>query len=206
MMPIRFAIFASGTGSNAEALMKHMSAFPEGRIEFVLSDQRDAAVLSKALKHGVPSYLLEKVSDRTTHEQEILKILDRHQVDWILLAGYMRLLSAKFLKEVGARHNGLAQVVNIHPSLLPQYPGANSLERAFNDKVLESGVTLHLVDEGMDTGPIIQQTALQLHSAESLADFKSRMHVLEHQVYCDFVTNVLHRKVPTQFYKEVIEC
>ncbi|HWU43814.1 MAG TPA: phosphoribosylglycinamide formyltransferase, partial [Bdellovibrio sp.] len=200
--------FASGTGSNAEALIKKMQTLPSenGRVEFILSDKREAPVLEKALRLGVTGYLVEKTGDRAVHEQEILKLVDRHQIDWIFLAGYMRLISPQFLKELRLRHQGQAQMVNIHPSLLPAYPGSQAIERAFSDQVPESGVTLHLVDEGMDTGPVLRQEKLSLHGFESLSDFKARIHELEHRLYGELLENIVNKKIATSFFKEVIEC
>ncbi len=205
MKSLRIAIFASGTGSNAEALMNKMKALGK-KVEFVLSDKRDALVLEKAMRQGVNTYLVEKTSDRFTHEQEILKLLDRHQIDWIFLAGYMRLISADFLQAVGKRHQRKSQIVNIHPSLLPLYPGSKALERAFADQVVESGVTLHLVDEGMDTGPILMQEKISLESYEAFSDFKMRMHELEHSLYTRFLEQIVLGQIPTNHFKEVSEC
>ncbi|WP_413561134.1 phosphoribosylglycinamide formyltransferase [Bdellovibrio sp. HCB209] len=202
---LRIAIFASGTGSNAQALIEKMQSLG-GQIEFVLTDKPHAGVLERAQALATMSYVVEKKTDRAAHEQEILKLVDEHQIDWILLAGYMRLLSANFLKALADRHEGRAQVVNIHPSLLPDYPGAGSLEKAFADKVEFSGVTLHLVDEGMDTGPIIQQLPLALKEFTSFADFKAGMHRLEHQIYTEFLEKIIVGQIPTNYFKETAEC
>jgi phosphoribosylglycinamide formyltransferase-1 len=209
MKPPRVAIFASGTGSNAEALMKKMKEHELqqlGKIEFVLSDRKGALVLEKAAQHDVKSYLVEKTVDRASHEKEILKLIELHRIDWVFLAGYMRIISADFLKSMALRHQGNFQVVNIHPSLLPAYPGSKSLERAFEDKVSESGVTLHYVDEGMDTGPHIAQEKVQIHAEDSFSDFKSRMHALEHKMYTKFLEQIVRGEIPTNYFEEVISC
>lgn len=202
----RIVIFASGTGSNAEALMQKMKDLQKGPIEFVLSDRREATVIEKALHLGVMTYLVEKTGDRISHEVEILKLIDRHQVDWIFLAGYMRLLSADFLKAISLRHGNARQVVNIHPSLLPQYPGTHALERAFADQVTELGVTLHCVDEGMDTGPILAQEKVQLKPHETFSDLKARIHAIEHKMYTQLLEQIIDGKIQTKFFKEVVEC
>ncbi|HEX7675132.1 MAG TPA: formyltransferase family protein [Bdellovibrio sp.] len=201
----RIAIFASGTGSNAESLIVKMKALG-GKIEFVLSDRSDAGVLEKAMRQGVTTYLVEKTAERIDHENEILKLVDRHKIDWVLLAGYMRLISGHLLEELSLRHQGQTQIVNVHPSLLPQYPGAKALERAFADQVSESGVTLHLVDEGMDTGLVLSQQKLTLHQFEAFSDFKMRMHALEHAMYGELLENIVLGKIPTQTYKESAPC
>lgn len=201
----RIAVFASGAGSNAEALIKKMHSLG-GQVEFVFSDKTEAGVLAKAQSLNTRRYVIEKKADRLQHEQEVLKLVDQHQIDWILLAGYMRLLSASFLKSLAERHQGRAQVVNIHPSLLPAYPGANSLERAFADKATESGVTLHLVDDGMDTGPVLKQASIPLNEFTAFADFKASIHRLEHQIYTEFLEKIVLGEVPTHYFKETVKC
>ncbi|QDK38835.1 phosphoribosylglycinamide formyltransferase [Bdellovibrio sp. NC01] len=201
----RIAVFASGTGSNAESLMKKMKDLG-CEIEFVFSDKRDVGVLEKALRLGVKTYLVEKTSDRATHEEEVLKLVHRHRIDWIFLAGYMRLISASFLQTLQSHHQGATQIVNIHPSLLPAYPGSQAMERAFADQVPHSGITVHFVDEGMDTGKIIMQEQVALQKFESFSDFKMKMHSVEHRLYGQFLENVVTGKIPTLSYKETVEC
>lgn len=186
----RIAIFASGNGSNAMALIQSAKKLKNVKVELVLSDKKSAAVLGKAQAENVKTYLIEKTTDRAHHENEILNILREHQIDWIFLAGYMRLLSAHFLKEFSALHQGQARIVNIHPSLLPAYPGADSIARAFQDQVSESGVTLHYVDEGMDTGKIIRQERLRRVEAQDLSSWSQQFHQLEHQIYTDFLKSL----------------
>jgi phosphoribosylglycinamide formyltransferase-1 len=118
----------------------------------------------------------------------------------------MRLLSADFLQSLADRHNGHSQVVNIHPSLLPAYPGKDSLERAFADKVEQSGVTLHLVDEGMDTGAVLKQVTQSLNGLNAFSDFKASIHRLEHQIYTEFLEQIVTGQIATHFFKETIEC
>lgn len=204
MKPVNVAIFASGTGSNAMALINKSKSLPEVEISFVLSDKASAAVLDKAKAEGVKTYLIEKKQDKATHEKEILQVLKEHQVDWILLAGYMRLISADFLKTFASWHGGASQIVNIHPSLLPAYPGVDSIVRAFNDKISETGITLHLVDEGMDTGAVLRQEALSVGPEESLEALSSRMHHLEHKIYTDFLASLATGSQKTSFFKGTI--
>jgi phosphoribosylglycinamide formyltransferase-1 len=206
MKNLRIAIFASGAGSNAIALIKKMKELSSGKIEFLLSDRNEALVLEKAMHEGIQTYLVEKKTDTASHELEILRLIDKHQVDWILLAGYMRLISSEFLKSLALRHQGQVQLVNIHPSLLPAYPGAKAIERAFADKVPESGVTIHFVDKGMDTGEILAQEKVQILHNESFQEFKSKIHNLEHQMYTQLLEKIVSGKIPTNYFEEVIEC
>lgn len=204
MRPLRIAIFASGTGSNALALIKRAQKLPQDKVEitFVLSDQAEAPVLEKAKNENVRAFLVSKTSDRPTHEQEILNLVREYQIDWIFLAGYMRLISESFLKTFADWHAGHAQIVNIHPSLLPQYPGVDSIARAYNDKVSASGVSLHLVDEGMDTGKVLVQKSLALPEGESLDGWTKKFHSLEHQVYGDFLESLALGQVPSHSFQE----
>lgn len=191
MTPVRVAIFASGTGSNAMALIHKAREYTrELEICFVLSDKATAPVLEKARVAGVRTHLVEKKGDRASHEQMILNLIQEYRIDWICLAGYMRLLSPSFLKQVSEWHSGASQVVNIHPSLLPAYPGVDSIARAYNDGVPLTGVSIHLVDEGMDTGLILAQESLAISKDEPLEAFTQRVHQLEHRMYTSFLEDL----------------
>jgi phosphoribosylglycinamide formyltransferase-1 len=198
---MKVAIFASGSGSNAEALMRKASDLGDVQIEFVLSDKKEAFVLERAKKLGVTAYVVPKASTREQHEQEILKLVDEHKIDWVLLAGYMRLISPEFLQALKDRHEGHAQMINIHPSLLPAYPGTESIQRAYQDKVPASGVSIHYVDEGVDTGPLLAQEAVVLAAGETLESFATRMHALEHQMYCQVLEKISRQELITRTYK-----
>lgn len=198
---MKIAIFASGSGSNAEALMKKAKELIGVKIEFVFSDKKEAFVLTRAKSCAVPAYVIEKKGTREKHEQEILHLLDDHKIDWILLAGYMRMISPTFLRELKNRHEGRAQVINIHPSLLPDYPGTDSIQKAYKDQVAVSGVSIHYVDEGMDTGPLLAQEKVVLQVGETLESFATRMHALEHQMYCKVLEQIANQELITRTYK-----
>lgn len=219
MRPLRVAIFASGTGSNAMALVNKAKSFSDKslsdnllsgnllsaqklEISFVLSDKAAAPVLEKAQSAGIRTYLVEKKKDRVTHEQDILALLREHRIDWILLAGYMRLLTPSFLQQFSKWHQGAAQVVNIHPSLLPAYPGVDSIAMAFKDRVQKSGVTIHLVDEGMDTGAILMQDSIPLEESDSLESWKQKIHELEHRMYTSFLEDLITGQRQTCYFEE----
>ncbi|KYG62001.1 phosphoribosylglycinamide formyltransferase [Bdellovibrio bacteriovorus] len=204
MRPVRIAIFASGTGSNAMALVAKAQELSKEKIEiaFILSDKPAAPVLEKAKNAGVRTYLVEKKADRKAHEAEVLSLLHEYHVDWIFLAGYMRLLSADFIQHFRQWHEGAEQIVNIHPSLLPAYPGVDSIARAFSDSVKESGVTLHLVDEGMDTGRILVQEIVCRSQDSTLPAWTQQFHEVEHRLYSQFLENVALGRQPTVYFKE----
>ncbi len=174
---MKIAILASGNGSNAEALM-HFSAKNQKLVEvaLVLTNKKDAGVIKRCQRLGVASGFFD-------NEKELLLKLNDIKPDWIFLAGFMKILSAEFLNNYYDENLKINRVINIHPALLPLYPGLNSYERAFVDSVKEGGVTIHLVDNGVDSGPIIIQKSFPRLESDSLDDFKKRGLSLEHKMY-----------------------
>lgn len=203
MKPVKVAIFASGTGSNALALIKKSKELSHLEISFVLSDKAQAGVLEKARSENIPTFLVEKKTNKAHHEKEILEILRAQQIDWICLAGYMRLISSEFLDTFSSWHQGASQIVNIHPSLLPAYPGVDSIARAHQDGVAKTGITLHFVDEGMDTGAILRQESVAVEKDETLDSLAARMHRLEHQIYTDFLASLASGERRTVYFQEI---
>lgn len=202
---IRLALLASGNGTNVISIIHNVaqSYSDKIKVELVLSDQKNAPVISKMEKFKIPTYVVEKKTTKKIQEFEILKILKNHRVDWICLAGFMRILSGDFLTAFNQWHANECQVVNIHPSLLPLYPGLESIERAYKDQVSESGVTLHFVDSGIDTGNILYQKKVVCHRQETLNDFKTRIHEAEYVVYENFLNNLATSQIKTYFFKDV---
>lgn len=176
----RLALFASGNGTNAQAIYK---AWQDGRLgpisPQVLVCDKDCPALRWGQDLGLASYLVKPrdYPDRKSHEQAILDLLQDHTIDLIALAGYMRLLTPLL---VGAYEG---RILNIHPALLPEFPGTEAIERAYEARVPFSGVTVHLVDEGMDSGPILAQKKVDLVPGQSLEDFAAAIHRVEHQLY-----------------------
>ncbi|GAK13360.1 LOW QUALITY PROTEIN: phosphoribosylglycinamide formyltransferase [Geomicrobium sp. JCM 19039] len=177
---MKFAIFASGSGSNAEQILRAVQNDElDGTPAFVFSDQRDAGVLSKAQQYEVTTYQFspKQFDSKAVFERALLEKLQIHEVEWIVLAGYMRLIGEVLLS------NYEGNIINIHPSLLPHYPGLDAIGRRLTDGAKETGVTIHYVDRGMDTGPIIAQAALAIHPNESKQQLAMRIQQLEHQLY-----------------------
>ena len=177
---MRLAFFASGTGSNVQAIL---NAIEVGNLEAepvcLFCDQPGAGVLEKAEKANLP-YLVLRPKDcmsRLAWEEAILDFLAKHQVDLIILAGFMRIISSTILTKYEKR------VLNIHPSLLPQFPGRHGIRDAFEAKVERTGVTIHYVDEGIDTGEIVAQESIEIESNWTLADLEKAIHQIEHRVY-----------------------
>ncbi|MBN19985.1 MAG: phosphoribosylglycinamide formyltransferase [Bdellovibrionaceae bacterium] len=184
----KIAIFASGRGSNFDAIAE---AIEDGRliaqIYCVISDQKNAPVLEKAKKRGiktawVPFPLEGALADkRKTHADLLIRQLKDQKIDWIVLAGWMRILHDDFITEF--MKNGIPHIVNIHPSLLPAFPGKKSYEQAFDYGCSVTGVTVHLVTPQMDDGPICAQESFRIEDKDSLEQVESKGLRIEHQLY-----------------------
>ncbi len=187
---IRFAIFASGRGSNAAALMH---AFASGALPaslaLVLSNNPHAAVLQHAQSQGVPCVCVpHKGLSRSEHETLLLEQLQNHRIHHVLLAGYMRILSPFFLQHFQGK------VLNIHPSLLPEFPGLNAAQRQWQARRSVAGATVHYVDQGVDTGHILLQGSLDVRGDEGEEGLQQRiLHEVEHVIYPRAVRLFLER-------------
>jgi phosphoribosylglycinamide formyltransferase-1 len=156
----------------------------------VVSNEPQAPALKIAKDHGVETIVVpnEKLK-RQEHEKKILEKLKGHSVDFVILAGYMRILSPYILNEF-ADSRGFNRVVNIHPSLLPAFPGMNAYEDAFAYGVKVSGITIHFVDEKVDHGPILAQESFPRLANDSLADFRARGLATEHRLYPETIQKI----------------
>lgn len=187
-MPARIGILISGRGSNMVALADAVSddRIPNAEIAVVISDQANAAGLAKAKELGLETQVIERRGrKRDEHDREIVAALQARQVDLICLAGYMRILSSVLLDAFRGR------ILNIHPSLLPLFPGLDPQKQALDQKARQSGCTVHFVDETLDGGPVIAQrivTILETDTAESLS---ARILTEEHKLYPEAVAQVL---------------
>ena len=171
------AVLISGSGSNLQAIIDKAEAgsLPI-RICCVISNKSDAFGLERARKHGIPAvYISSKGKTREEHEREIIDVLGSHGVELVVLAGYMRLVSPVLLERFKHR------VINIHPALLPSFPGTHGYEDAWNYGVKVSGCTVHFVDEGCDTGPIIVQAVNPVEPDDTLETFRQRGLSIEHK-------------------------
>lgn len=176
----RLAVLASGNGSNFQALVEALRKAPGARHECVLllHDRRAAYAAERARALGIPARYVSYVGrSRDQAEAEIASALDASGADLVALAGFMRLLSPAF---VGARRG---RIVNVHPAVLPSWPGVDSIERAYRSGATEFGVTVHIVDAGMDTGPILIQEAFRPEPGTSLAEIEQETHEIEHRIY-----------------------
>src|SRR5699024_1209414 len=180
----RIAVFASGTGSNFEAMMNNTDR--EFDVVMLVCDKPKAHVIGKAASFGVETVILDpaKFPSKEAYETEIIEKLQRANVEWIALAGYMRLVGDTLLE---AYEN---KIINIHPSLLPSFPGLNAPQQALEAGVKVSGVTIHYVDEGIDTGPIIAQEAVTVFPNDTEELLLQRIQQVEHVLYTRILSQI----------------
>ena len=183
-MSIKIAVFVSGRGSNLNAIIQAVEDGDlDAEIVRVISNDPEAQALTIAAQHGIETFALShKGMKRREHEEKVLEHLKDLSIDYIVLAGYMRVLSSHFLKAFKHK-DGYFRVINIHPSLLPAFPGINGYEEAFNYGVKVSGVTVHLVDEKVDHGPILAQVPFPRFAEDTLDSFCARGLSVEHSLY-----------------------
>ena len=174
---MRAAVLASGEGTNLQALLDTVHG-REVRVSAVASDQPSARALERARAAGVPTrvFLRSDYGDRAARDAAMAGWLEGQRVDLVVLAGYMAILDVAFVARFPDR------IVNVHPSLLPAFPGVRAIEQALDYGVKVFGVTVHLVDEGVDTGPIILQRALDAPDARDPVDVHERLRPIEHEL------------------------
>ncbi|EHL65626.1 phosphoribosylglycinamide formyltransferase [Cloacibacillus evryensis] len=175
----RIAILISGTGTNMEAILKaSITGELPAQVSFVGSDRLEAKGLSTAAALGAPTRVFFYRRDgKTAAEEAIAKAVDETASDWIVLAGFMRILSPEFVRRFKGR------IINIHPALLPAFPGAHGILDAWNAGVPETGVTVHIVDEEVDHGPILAQERVRRTPEDTLESLEAKIHAAEHQLY-----------------------
>ncbi|WML57997.1 phosphoribosylglycinamide formyltransferase [Neobacillus sp. PS2-9] len=186
----RFAVFASGSGSNFQAIVdKVQSGDLKADLSLLICDQPGAYVIERARMARIPTFVFraKDYPSKADYEREISFLLKERNIDFIVLAGYMRLIGPTLLKEFEG------QIVNIHPSLLPDFPGKDAIGQALAAKAKWSGVTIHYVDEGMDTGPIIVQERIRLEDQETRESLQEKIQAIEHKLYPSILQMLLTR-------------
>ena len=170
---MKIAVFASGNGSNFQVIAEQFS------VEFVFADHRDAYVLKRAKNLGVQAYAFElkEFDSKQAYEEAIIDLLNKHAIDLVVLAGYMKIVGPTLLSACEGR------IINIHPAYLPEFPGAHGIEDAWKAGVAESGVTVHWVDSGVDTGQVIKQVRVPRLAEDTIESFEARIHDNEYQLY-----------------------
>jgi phosphoribosylglycinamide formyltransferase 1 len=195
-------ILLSGRGSNLEAIAKNVAAkkIPDARIAIVISNKADAGGLQVAKQFGLPTLLIpSKGKQREDHDREIATALQQHKVDLVCLAGYMRLLSPWFVQQFPQR------ILNIHPSLLPAFPGLEAQEQAFAYGVKVAGCTVHFVDEELDHGAIIVQKTVPVLDDDDEHALSARILEQEHIAYSEAIQLVLSGRYEVRGRKWVMK-
>ena len=183
----RLGVLLSGRGSNFQAIARRVA---EGQIPaeiaVVIGNRPEAAGLEAARQRGLTAVSLpSKGLDRETYDRQLIATLREHRVEWVVLAGYMRILSAAFIREFPQR------ILNIHPSLLPSFPGLDAQHQAFDYGVKVSGCTVHFVDEHLDHGPIVMQATVPVEPADTAETLSARILEQEHRIYSESLRRLL---------------
>ncbi len=181
---LRVGVLASGRGSNLQALLDAGSrADYPARVVVVVSDREDARALARARAAGVSSLFVNPKDhgDRAAYDAVLTKTLEHHEVGLVCLAGFMRILSPVFVNAWQGR------LMNIHPSLLPAFPGLHAQRQALDHGVRIAGATVHFVDEGVDTGPIVLQAAVPVEATDTEETLAARILIEEHRIYPEAV-------------------
>ncbi len=189
-MSVNIGVLASGDGTNLQALIDSEEAkkLGKGAIRIVISNKPDAYALERAKKHSIKAEYIDPTEykgKRWEYDQLVAKALQENQVTpqqgLLVLAGYMRILSPEFVRLYKTR------IMNIHPALLPAFPGLEAPKQALEYGAKVSGVTVHFVDEGVDTGPIIMQETVPIHEDDTVETLTQRIHLVEHRLYPEAV-------------------
>lgn len=185
---MRFAVLVSGSGTNLQAILDRM---PLGDAELVLvvSDRADAGGLARARAAGIPTAVVPWAGDRDDFTARVCDELATAGVEAVVLAGFMRILGPEAVRRFPDR------IVNIHPSLLPAFPGAHAVHDALAHGVAVSGVTVHFVDEQVDHGPIITQVTVPVEPDDTVDTLHARIQALEHVVYPEVVADLVAGRI-----------
>ena len=177
---INIGVLASGRGTNLQAIIEAVKEGKiEGRISIVISDNRDAFALKRAEQNNIETEYInfKSFKNKEDYNKKIIECLKEKDVDLVVLAGYMRILSSYFIKMYKNR------IMNIHPALLPSFPGLHAQRQAVEYGVKISGCTVHFVDEGVDSGPIILQKLVKVKAADTEKSLAEKILKEEHQIY-----------------------
>lgn len=179
---MNIAIFASGNGSNFENIVREQREAEDsslGDVKLLVVDQVDAYVIKRAKQLDIPYVVFDIALFKTkqAYEKAVAIMLTAYEIDLIVLAGYMRLIGSDLLTAYPQR------ILNIHPAYLPAFPGKQGVKDAFDAQVSETGVTVHIVDEGMDSGPILDQKKVNILPTDTLETLETRIHQVERELY-----------------------
>ncbi len=201
---INIAVLVSGRGSNLQAIIDNIEngTIPDASVSLVISDIKDAYAMERSKNHGIDAIFVDPASypDKAGFESKILQFLKEYNIGLVLLAGYMRVVGPVLLDQFKGR------MINIHPALLPSFPGLHAQQQAFDQGVKVSGCTVHFVDEGVDTGPIIIQKCVPVLEDDTRETLASRILEQEHRIFPEAVRLFARGKLNIEGHKvRVIE-
>lgn len=183
--PTKLAVLVSGNGSNFQAIIDaiEVGRIPDSSVACLISNKADAFALERAKKHNIKTFILDHKTypNRQAYDTALVKLLNQHEIDLVILAGFMRLLSPIM---IDAFPNA---IINIHPALLPAFPGLDAQQQAFDYGVRYTGCTVHFVDKGTDTGPIIMQSVVPVLGSDTIESLTQRIHGEEHRTYVESI-------------------
>lgn len=196
---LQVAVLVSGKGSNLEAVINACQKKQiQAKVCVVISNKKEALALQKAKKAAIPAeYIPDPKSSKEEFEQKLINCIKQHQVELVVLAGFMKIISPFFIKQFPNK------IINIHPSLLPAFPGLHAQKQAFDYGVKISGATVHFVDSGCDTGPIILQETVPVLADDTLESLSARILVKEHQILPKAIDLIAKNKVRIEGRKVV---
>ncbi|WLD93737.1 phosphoribosylglycinamide formyltransferase [Alkalihalobacillus sp. AL-G] len=188
----KIAVFASGSGTNFQAILDAIdNGALHANVALLVCDKPGAAVIERAEKKNIPTFAFypKEFPSKQAFESLILEELKQAEVQLVVLAGYMRLIGETLLSELEGK------IINLHPSMLPAFPGKDAIGQALDSGVSETGVTVHFVDRGMDTGPIIEQKTVPIYESDTKEDLEQRIHKVEHELYPQVIQKLIQSKV-----------
>ena len=206
---VNIGVLVSGSGTNLQSIIDNSEkGLLDADIKVVISNNPDSYALERSKKHNIPAVLIEQgdFKNREGFDRKMIEVLNSYSVELVAMAGFMRVLSPAFLKAFPMR------VINIHPAILPSFPGLHSQERAFEYGVKFSGCSVHFADEGVDTGPIIIQAVVPVYDSDTDETLSARILKEEHRIYSQAIQfyaegklEVVGRKVRIKGYKQIDE-
>jgi len=191
-MTLALGVLVSGNGTNLQAILDATrDGSLDARVSCVISNKTDAMALERAARAGVPALAIphQTFDTRAAFDRALVSALREHGAEWIVLAGFMRVLTPELLRAFPGR------VVNVHPSLLPSFPGTNAMRQALVHGVKLTGCTVHFVDDGVDSGPIIAQRAVEIVDGDDEHTLAERMHAAEHALLVGVLRDIAGGRV-----------
>ncbi len=185
--PLRLGVLVSGSGSNLQAILDAIAAGTlNARVSVVISNRANVQALERARAAGVPALTIphRDFASREAFDHALVAALREAEVNWVVLAGFMRVITPVFLNAFPGR------IINIHPALLPAFPGVDAVKQAFDYGVKITGCTVHFVDAGVDSGKIIAQRAVSVEPADDLPKLAARIHAAEHELFVSVLRGI----------------